>query len=164
MTDTDPLDGFTTRIDVRPAYDHRDEPGKGANGAELELILTGPLGAIVSTINTGWVLRPVNGPLGSERPLTNRRDKPGVDHGLTTVFPSGHGTWARSKTPPESRIAGSGFCPYIGEEQCYTDGSFMTTDRVLHALIEGGHQAAFAVLAELYQAWLVDAAAEAGAS
>lgn len=156
MTEIDPLDGFTTRIEIKSGYDYRDDPNDqyGAHGAELHLILTGPLGVIVARISTGWMSAPIVGPYirGGKQV---RSSKPGMDDGLIGVYPSGNDVLAHSPTAREHWNPNGGECPYTGDSYCWTTGGLLVANDVLAKLIAGGDKAAFEFLAECYAEWFV---------
>ena len=148
---------FTREIKVYASYDHRDEPNdqRGAHGAELVLILRGPLGAIAARISTGWVSQPLAGSYVPGRGKQLRRDKPGVDNGLTDIYPSGSYVGAHSYEPRQ-HFEQDGPCDWLGAAVCYGDGSYMASDKVLELLVAGGSDAAFEHLESLYQSWIAD--------
>lgn len=149
---------FTHEIKILPSYDHRDDPNdhRGAGGAELVLILRGPLGAIVAKVNTGWVTRPLIGHYMPGLKRQNRRDKPGVDARLTDVYPSGAYVGSHSYVPRDNCTDANGPCDWLGGAVCYGDGSYTMADEILRLLIEQGSDAVFTRLEELYRSWIAD--------
>lgn len=144
---------FKREIQVRPGYDRRDEGG-GADGCDLTLILAGELGAITAGIDTGWMVRPLVGRMvrGS---VQERRDAPGIDAGLVNCYPSTRGAYAHSPVRLPGFESERDACPWLGDRQCWYFGH-MSADDVLKALVSGGSDAAFEVMAGLYKSWLVD--------
>jgi hypothetical protein len=147
---------FTREIKVSPSYDYRDDPDtrRGAHGAELVLILRGPLGAVAAKIMTGWMAAPLVGryvPGGAQA----RRSKPGMDGRLTDSYPNGAYVGSHSYLPREDCSEG-GPCDWLGSAVCYGDGSYARSDRVLELRVSGGSDAAFEDLETLYQAWIVE--------
>jgi hypothetical protein len=153
----DLLAGFTTRIEIKACYDYRDDPKdqRGAHGSELHLILACPGGAVIGRIGTGWVTRPLAGPLGAIRPPA-RRDRPGVDATLHDCYPSGSGIFAHSSTPRDGWEEGDQACCYLGTDKCWVTGGYMISDTLLTKLVEGGDRAAFEFMAELYRDWFAE--------
>lgn len=155
MSENDPLAGFTTRIEIKPSYDYRDDPNdqRGAHGCEMHLILAGPEGVLIGRISTGWVARPLAAHLGAIRPPL-RRDRPGMDAPLSDCYPTGSGIFAHSSTARNGWEASESACCYLPDvEQCWITGGYMISDTLLVKLVEGGDQAAFEFLAELYRDW-----------
>lgn len=152
MTDTP----FTREIRITPAYDYRDElPGnRGAHGAELVLVLRGPLGAITANIMTGWMPAPLTGSFIRGR-TQDRAQKPGVDAGLQDAYPSGASVAAHCPVRRQHYFDDNGPCDILGTEACYGDGSFSMANEVLKLLVTGGSDAAFDHLETLYQSWIV---------
>jgi hypothetical protein len=158
MTDTtsDPLAGFTTAIQIRPGYDHRDDlrGTRGAHGTSLWLSLTGNAGAVVAEISLGWMERPLEGPFVPGGPQ-RRRSKPGVDYTLGDSYPSGAQVVAHMRRREGKATLESSTCEWLGGKPCYFGGAgFNIADDVLTALIRGGDREAFEFMAGLYAAWL----------
>ena len=154
-------EALTREIKIIAGYDYRDEPNdqRGAHGAELILILRGPLGVIAAKISTGWVARPVIGHVVHGRPQ-RRREKPGVDDGVRDCYPSG--SYVGSHTP--ARIGddeeNGGACSWLGTDVCYGTGGYLAGDKVLELLVTQGSDAAFDHLEGLYESWIASPARE----
>lgn len=155
---------FAREIKVTASYDHRDEPDsqRGAHGAELVLILRGPLGAIAARIMTGWMTHPLTASYVSGHEQERRR-KPGVDNSVIDVYPSGAYVGSHTYVPREFSDA-NGPCDWLGTAVCYGDGSYTAADEILELLVSGGSDAAFERLEELYQSWIADRAEVAQAT
>ena len=148
---------FTRQIRVRASYDYRDDPNdqRGANGAELVLILKGEIGAVTTNIMTGWMARPLIGLYVPGQPQV-RLDKPGPDVDLRDGYPIGAEVVAHSFEPRKGFELGRGPCDILESAICYPASSYLAGDKVLELLITGGDDAAFEHLAEIYQRWIVD--------
>jgi hypothetical protein len=147
---------FTREIKVNASYDYRDEPAdpRGAHGAELVLILRGPLGAIAAKIMTGWMAAPLVDRFVPGREQ-ERRHKPGVDGGLTDIYPSGAYVGCHSYLPREGLEEG-GPCDWLETAACYCGVSYSRADRTLERLVIGGSDAAFEDLETLYESWIAE--------
>lgn len=155
------MTGFKREIRVIPGYDHRDEPGgRGADGCDLVLTLTGDLGAIVARVDTGWMTRPLAGDL-IRGAVQQRRPKPGIDANLVGCYPSGGGMYAHSPVQHDGFESESDECPYLDGKPCWCYGVLGGADGVLERLVSGGSDAAFELMAEFYQSWLVERAVSA---
>lgn len=155
------MSDFTREIKIYPSYDYRDEPGdqRGAHGADMVLILRGPLGVIAAKISTGWMAFPLAGSFipGREQ---RRRSGPGLDAGGWDIYPSGSYVGYHTLHRGRSYDSETASCEYLGGETCYGDGSYTASDEVLRRLVAGGSDLAFEHLEQLYQVWI--AAPESG--
>lgn len=157
------MTGFRREIKVRPAYDYRHDPkdGRGAHGAEIQLILTGDEGAITAAIMTGWVMRPLKA--SGSFSLASRMSKPGVDLPLADCYPSAGLVSAHSALRRENYLDGDQECDLLPGGRCYGDGSYTAGDVILAALIEKGSDGAFAELEGYYAAWITERTPEVSA-
>ncbi len=148
---------FTREIKVTASYDHRDDPSdqRGAHGAELVLILRGPLGAIAAKIMTGWMSAPLIGHYRHGFGAQQRAAKPGVDNSVPDVYPNGAYVGSHSYLPREYSSQ-NGPCDWLGTAVCYSDGSYTAADKVLELLVSGGSDAAFEHLETLYSSWIAE--------
>jgi hypothetical protein len=147
---------FTTAIEVRPSYDHREEShNKGCGSAQLVLILRGPLAVVTTTIITDWMARPLVEPYlavkGTPTPWA-RRDEPGADAGRGTT-PMAAGTSIHATTPLQDWWTDGGACPYLDGAACYGDTGYTTSDPIWAVLVGKGSAAAFARMQEIYASW-----------
>lgn len=141
------------------SFDHRndEEDQRGARGMIITLVLNGPLGAISADIGTGWMLHPYLGNrpvLESPKPLSPRGEKPGIDHNLTDLSPSGLSVSAHSLEQRRDWWRGSAQeCPFVGGI-CYGDTGYLVADELVEALVGGGDEAAWKWMQECYDEWL----------
>lgn len=148
---------FTTKMVLKAGYDHRDETDegrlRGCHGADLELVLIGPLGAITTTISTGWMHRPVEGRViwGQKQ---RRRNKPGLDTLSWDSYPSGAVVASHWRKPVSEYDTASGYdCPWLDGAQCFGSGGYLIADEVLDILISQGDDAAYERMAAIYADW-----------
>jgi hypothetical protein len=139
-------------------YDYRDDPNdqRGAHGLDLTLIAKGPEGAITARVGTGWMLRPLAGRYVRSSGPQARHELPGVDAGLHGGYPTGGPVVSHVPTRLKDWWQSSGPCDVLGLDECFGDIGYLVGDDVLKALIEGGDEAAFAKLDEIYRAWILD--------
>lgn len=156
---TKPVDlppSLTTRIEIHPGYDHRDDSDgrRGCHGASLWLVLTGDRGAIVAEISLGWMERPLDGPFMPGGPQ-RRRDQPGVDSTIQDSYPSGAMVVGHARRQHGDAALESHECKWLDGASCWNGGGgFGVADDVLAALVAGGDRAAFEFMAGLYEKWL----------
>lgn len=166
---------FTTRINIKPSFDHRFDSEKwqrGCGSMTIEFALVGPLGAVTSWIDTGWMFEPLTEiptgyggvPRGPWSNPVRASGKVGPD-----VLSRG---WERpmagpischAATPPKGKewFTAVDGCEFFNGAACYGDTGYLVGDTFLARLGEGGDEAGFTYLREIHDDWLAPALDEA---
>lgn len=144
--------GITREVRVIPAADYR--PEGGVRGVELRFCVTGPDGAVVLSVATGWVSSPLALP-SVRSPVPVRRGRPGIDADAVNRYPYGSGVFAHSALRRAGFCDGPERCAYLGGGPCFTDSMLIFADELIRTLVEGGHGPLWRQLEDLYDGWLV---------
>lgn len=149
--------GLERILDLSPAWDKRSADPKtnyGIHGADLRLVVKGPLGAVQFLLFTGWDCKKI-------RAEQRRRSEWGghvmaADLGYHSPRPMYEGQGEQS--PP-------GECPYVpAGSSCYYDGSGLNAERIFDTLTDEGEEAAWAALEDYYAATFSRPAVEEAAT
>ena len=167
-------DGFTTRIEVKPSFDHRfdaDKWRRGCGTMSLEFILLGPLGAVTCSVMTGWMADPLveyptgfggapRGPWGNEKRAVGKvgPDVISREHERPMAGPIS----CHVAVPPAGKdwFTAADGCTLVPGGTCYGDSGYLVGDEFLIRLAREGDSAAFEYLREIHDDWC---AAEASA-
>lgn len=149
-------DEFTTRIEFRPGYDHREEShAKGRRSGSLVLVLAGPLAVLTTEIITDWMPAPLVSPYLNVKhtpPPWQRSKDPGPDAGRGRPMAAATSMHARNKI--QDWWSDAKGCPYLDGADCYGDVGYLVSDPVFQALVGEGHEAAFDRMRSIYDSWI----------
>lgn len=143
-------------IRFEPGYDKRAEstPGKtyGVHGMDIVFFLRGEEGAIQFKMSTGWVP-------WEPRPVSDRPELWGAryhQNDRLAGYPMAVDLGYHSNRPLyEGAYLLSNECPYIGGP-CYYDGSGLSAEPVMVALIYDGEEAVWQLLVDYYRATFLE--------
>lgn len=156
---------FEKRVSFRPGYNYLHETGpkaRGQHGMEIHFTLLGEAGAIDVGFNTGWT------PLGEvdkDRKLCGRDPAVHCDYkdpwGFGTISPpSGICVSIHRPTPflwdPGAEDLQEGECDHLPSGRCHCDLSYLASDPILKAFIEGGEEPVWEALEGWYRTHLLD--------
>jgi hypothetical protein len=146
-------DSFRTEMRCYPSYDHRDEGG-GAHGMRLAFLLRGPDAVLSAVISTGWMRHPLVGSYLRGAGQQRRSSNVGLDRTLASSYPSGSTVSLHSPTKVKDWWHGPDKCDLLPGGECYGDTGYTLSDQVLERLVEGGDEAVWPFLVEIYQEWM----------
>ena len=140
---------FERKVSFAAAYDKTDpNPRKnyGVHGVHIDFTLKGAEGGITFGIATNWHLPHVQAKRDAE-PLIEGEYGRYMFHKPTPFGVAGH--WKvpqyEGQTPRDSCSVTDGVC--------YCDGSALMGDEVFQALVEGGDEAMWKKLEQVYEDW-----------
>lgn len=156
------------RREVRfePGYDYREEDAKlppdqwgkrrGVHGMGIRFLLIGELGAIQFLLNTDWLPTDVKpDPLWGRCPDYDARQH---THAVGHLYPMAADLGYHWRTPLYEG-ASSYPCDVLdGIDACYYDGSGLRAGNAGAVLIQQGHEALWALMAEEYHSCAEEAA------
>lgn len=161
------MSDFEREVRFSVPHDHRDEDHKkGCRGMDIYFILrkVDGSGAITASVGTDWQRHPLKFPYNSfAKGPRERWDKPGLDAGRVA-----DGREPYYFGPPNPQVVslhmlekdeahdwwyGPDDCDVLPGGQCYGDHGYLVADDFLIALMEGGHEGAWAWLEECYESW-----------
>jgi hypothetical protein len=159
---------FTEKIEVKPSFDHRFDPerwSRGAGSMWLEFTLVGPLGAVTTSLNTGWMYEPLTeppvefggAPRGAWSNPKRAVGKVGPDCISRHHEPPLAGPIAcHAAAPPKGKewFTEVDGCTLIEGGVCFGDQGYLVGDIFLSHLGQGGSEAGFAYLREIHNDWL----------
>jgi hypothetical protein len=142
---------FTHDVHFRASYDKREQPGGGACGMTMEIILKGPLGAISFQIYTDWTSRPLLQTFNWNAPKPwNRGIAPGTDYGSSNLMSGGVYLHCATQINPD--WPGPHKCDILGGN-CWGDMGYSIGDKVLDAMVTEGDVGLWREMEAIYTEW-----------
>lgn len=131
---------FEREIKFRPAFDNRsDDPSKnyGVGALKMTWLLKGELGVIQFVVSTGWYLPEVEAEWDSSE-LARSREPDAWDIGYHSPTP-------HYEDQPKMD------CDLFPQGFCYYDGSSLSAEPILQALLCEGHEAVWSRMEDWYR-------------